>query len=75
LRLYQRLQTLLAEEVPYVPLYAHVQWMVARPEVRGIRLDPGGLHHLERIRLDPPPPPRPRAPLNPLSGLPPSSSP
>jgi peptide/nickel transport system substrate-binding protein len=77
LRLYQRLQTLLAEEVPYVPLYAHVQWIVARPEVRGIRLDPGGLHRLERIRLEPPPPPppRPRAPLNPLSGLPPSSSP
>ena len=36
LRLYQRLQTLLAEELPYVPLYVRVQWMVARPEVKGI---------------------------------------
>jgi ABC-type transport system substrate-binding protein len=75
LRLYQRLQTLLAEELPYVPLYARLQWMVARPEVKGIRLDPGGLHRLERMVFEPPPPPPPRAPLNPLSGLPPSTSP
>ena len=75
LRLYQRLQTLLAEELPYVPLYARLQWMVARPEVKGIRLDPGGLHRLERMVFEPPPPPPPRAPLNPLSGLPPPTSP
>ncbi|HWC01910.1 MAG TPA: ABC transporter substrate-binding protein [Methylomirabilota bacterium] len=54
-RLYQRLQGLLGEEVPYVPLYVRLQWMVARPEVRGMRLDPGGLHHLERMRLEVPP--------------------
>jgi peptide/nickel transport system substrate-binding protein len=74
-RLYQRLQGLLADEFPYVPLYARLQWMVARPDVRGARLDPGGLHRLERIWLEPPPtppvPPAPRAPLNPLSGMPP----
>jgi peptide/nickel transport system substrate-binding protein len=70
-RLYQRLQALLAEEVPYVPLYVRLQWMVARPEVRGIRLDPGGLHRLERMALEPPPAPPPPAPmLNPLSGMP-----
>jgi peptide/nickel transport system substrate-binding protein len=70
-RLYQRLQVLLADELPYVPLYARLQWMVARPEVHGMQLDPGGLHRLERVRFDPPPaPPPPRAPLNPLSGLP-----
>jgi ABC-type transport system substrate-binding protein len=71
-RLYQRLQGLLAEELPYVPLYVRLQWMVARPEVRGMHLDPGGLHRLERIGLDlPPPAPEPaRAPLNPLSGSP-----
>ena len=74
LRIYQRLQALLAEELPYVPLYVRVQWMVARPDVRGIRLDPGGLHRLERMGLEPPAaPPPPRAPLNPLSGLPPTS--
>ncbi|HEY7141180.1 MAG TPA: ABC transporter substrate-binding protein [Methylomirabilota bacterium] len=71
-RLYQRLQGLLAEELPYVPLYVRLQWMVARPEVRGLRLDPGGLHRLERIVLEPPPaaaPPRPQ--MSPLSGSPP----
>ena len=74
LRIYQRLQALLAEELPYVPLYVRLQWMVARPDVRGIRLDPGGLHRLERMGLEPPAaPPPPRAPLNPLSGLPPTS--
>ena len=36
-RLYQRLQGLLARGVPYVPLYVRLQWMVARPEVRGVR--------------------------------------
>jgi peptide/nickel transport system substrate-binding protein len=51
-RLYQRLQGLLGEELPYVPLYVRLQWMVLRPEVRGARLDPGGLHRLERMRLD-----------------------
>ena len=71
LRLYQRLQSLLADELPYVPLYVRVQWMVARPEVKGIRLDPGGLHRLERMMFEPPaPPPPPRAPLDPLTGLP-----
>ena len=72
LRLYQRLQTLLADELPYVPLYVRVQWMVARPAVKGIRLDPGGLHRFERMMFEPPPAPPPRAPLNPLSGLPPT---
>jgi peptide/nickel transport system substrate-binding protein len=75
LRIYQRLQGLLADELPYVPLYVRLQWMVARPEVRGVRLDPGGLHRLERMWIEPPPappaPPAPRAPLNPLSGSPP----
>jgi ABC-type transport system substrate-binding protein len=72
-RIYQRLQGLLGEEWPYVPLYARLQWLVARPEVRGLELDPGGLHRLERMWLEPPPaPPPPRAPLNPLSGMPPA---
>ena len=75
-RLYQRLQGLLAEELPYVPLYVRLQWMVARPTVRGVRLDPGGLHRLERMGLDPPPPPpAPPALLNPLSGKPPPQRP
>jgi peptide/nickel transport system substrate-binding protein len=75
-RLYQRLQGLLAEELPYVPLYVRLQWMVTRPEVQGVRLDPGGLHRLERMRLEPPPAaPAPPALLNPLSGSPPLQRP
>jgi ABC-type transport system substrate-binding protein len=52
LRLYHRLQALLAEEVPYVPLYVRRQWAVARPGVRGLRLDPWGLHRLERVWVE-----------------------
>ena len=69
-RLYQRLQGLLGEELPYVPLYVRLQWMVARPEVRGMELDSGGLHRLERMGLEPPPAPprRRRAPTEPALG-------
>lgn len=55
LRLYQRLQAFVAEEAPYVPLYARLQWLLARPDVRGARLDPEGFHRLERLRLEPAP--------------------
>jgi hypothetical protein len=75
-RLYQRLQALLAEEVPYVPLYVRLQWMVARPEVRGVRLDPLGLHRLERLSVEPPPAPAaPPVLENPLSEGPPPTHP
>src|SRR5262249_41681445 len=64
LRLYQRLQTYLGEEVPYLPLYVRLQWLVARPEVRDLGLQPSGLHRLQRASGEPPtpggPPPRPR---------------
>ncbi len=60
LRIYHRLQGLLADELPYVPLYVRLQWMVVRPDVRGARLDPGGLHRLERMWIEPPPAPPPR---------------
>jgi peptide/nickel transport system substrate-binding protein len=55
LRLYHRLQALLAEELPYVPLYARLEWLVARPDVQGARLDPSGVHRLETMRIQPPP--------------------
>jgi ABC-type transport system substrate-binding protein len=79
-RLYQRLQSLLAEELPYIPLYTRLQWMVARPGVRGIQLDPSGLHRLERMSLEPPPesaPAPPAAPSSPPSApsSPPSATP
>jgi peptide/nickel transport system substrate-binding protein len=52
-RLYQRAQGLLAEEVPWLPLYVRLEWAVARPEVRGLRLHPTGFHRLSGVVLDP----------------------
>jgi ABC-type transport system substrate-binding protein len=65
LRLYQRLQTYLAEEVPYVPLYVRLQWLVARADVRGLRPEPSGLHRLERAWVE-----GPLAPLGSSPGAP-----
>jgi peptide/nickel transport system substrate-binding protein len=66
LRLYQRLQAHLAEEVPYLPLYVRLQWLVARPEVRDAGLQPSGLHRLERFWVEPAaPPPASAAPAAP----------
>lgn len=48
-RLYGRAQALLADEMPWVPLYVRLQWAVARPEVRGLRLHPTGLHQLDAL--------------------------
>ena len=53
-RLYQRAQTMLAADVPWIPLYVRLVWAVARPEVRGLRLHPSGLHRLHTIWIDSP---------------------
>jgi peptide/nickel transport system substrate-binding protein len=52
-RLYQRAQAMLADEVPWIPLYVRLVWAVARPEVRGLRLHPTGLHRLHTVWLEP----------------------
>ena len=52
-RLYQRAQTLLVDEVPWVPLYVRLVWAVTRPEVRGLRLHPTGVHRLHTVWLEP----------------------
>jgi peptide/nickel transport system substrate-binding protein len=54
-RLYQRAQALLAEDVPWLPIYVRLQWAVARPEVRGLRLHPTGIHRLDTVSLELPP--------------------
>jgi peptide/nickel transport system substrate-binding protein len=54
-RLYQRAQAMLAEEMPWIPLYVRLVWAVARPEVRGLRLHPTGLHRLHTVWLETPP--------------------
>jgi peptide/nickel transport system substrate-binding protein len=51
-RLYQRAQAMLAEEVPWLPLYVRLLWAVARPEVRGLRLHPTGLPRLTAVSLE-----------------------
>jgi peptide/nickel transport system substrate-binding protein len=55
-RVYQRIQALVAEEVPYIPLYARREWALARPAVRGLRLEPDGGHRLERVWVEGPRP-------------------
>ena len=53
LRVYSRAQALLADEVPWIPLYVQLHWVIARPEVRNIRLHPSGAHRLDRVTLEP----------------------
>ena len=50
-RLYHRAQAILAEEMPWVPLYVRLQWAVVRPDVRGLRLHPTGLHRLDGLNF------------------------
>ena len=52
-RLYQRAQSMLADELPWIPLYVRLQWAVARPEVKGLRLHPTGLHRLDSVSIAP----------------------
>jgi peptide/nickel transport system substrate-binding protein len=61
-RLYLRAQALLAEEVPWIPLYVRLQWATARPEVKGLQLHPSGYPRLDRVWLDSQPPAPPSTP-------------
>jgi peptide/nickel transport system substrate-binding protein len=56
-RLYVRAQPMLAEEMPWVPLYVRLHWAVTRPEVRNLRLHPSGNPRFDRVWIDAPPPP------------------
>jgi peptide/nickel transport system substrate-binding protein len=51
-RLYLRAQALLAEELPWIPIYVRLLWAVARPEVKGLRLHPSGSPRLDRVWLE-----------------------
>lgn len=51
-RLYQRAQAMLAEELPWIPIYVRLEWAVVRPDVRGLRLHPSGIHRLDTVSLD-----------------------
>ena len=52
-RLYQRGQGLLADDMPWLPIYVRLVWGVARPEVRNLRLHPTGFHRLSPVSLEP----------------------
>jgi peptide/nickel transport system substrate-binding protein len=51
-KLYARAQSILAEELPWIPLYTAGQWVVVRPEIRGLRLHPTGFHRLDTLSVD-----------------------
>jgi peptide/nickel transport system substrate-binding protein len=51
-RLYARAQAMLADEMPWIPLYVRLRWALARSDVRGLRLHPTGLHRLDALTLD-----------------------
>jgi ABC-type transport system substrate-binding protein len=53
-RLYIRSQAMLAEELPWIPIYVRLHWAVARPEVRNLRLHPSGNPRLDRVTVDSP---------------------
>ena len=36
-------------DAPWLPLYTRLHWVVARPEVRNLRLHPSGYHRLDRV--------------------------
>ena len=52
-RLYLRAQAILAEDMPWLPIYTRLHWVVARPEVKGLRLHPSGSPRLDRVWLEP----------------------
>lgn len=53
LRVYSRAQAMLADELPWIPLYARLHWVIARADVRNLRLHPCGAARLDRVFLEP----------------------
>jgi len=53
-KLYVRAQAMLAEDLPWIPIYVRLHWAVARPEVRNLRLHASGNHRLDRVTLEAP---------------------
>ena len=51
---------MLAEDLPWIPIYVRLHWAVTRPEVKGLRLHPSGSPRLDRVWLRGHPPPATR---------------
>jgi ABC-type transport system substrate-binding protein len=66
LKLYQRAQAMLADEMPWVPLYVRLEWALVHADVQGLRLHPTGLHRLSSVSAVMPAP----APLAPAAPAP-----
>jgi ABC-type transport system substrate-binding protein len=54
-RLYSRAQAILADALPWIPLYVRVHWAVTHPAVGGLRLHPTGFHRLDALTVAAPP--------------------
>jgi peptide/nickel transport system substrate-binding protein len=54
-RLYSRAQAILADALPWIPLYVRVHWAVTRSAVGGLRLHPTGFHRLDALTVAAPP--------------------
>ena len=52
LKLYQRAQAMLYDELPWVPIYLPLRWAWVGPHVRGLRLHPSGIHRLDKVWLE-----------------------
>jgi ABC-type transport system substrate-binding protein len=50
-KLYARAQAMLAEDMPWIPIYVRLHWVVARPDVRNLRLHASGNHRLDRVTV------------------------
>jgi len=61
-RLYIRAQALMADELPWLPVYVRLRWAVVRPGVGGLRLHPTGFHQLDTLTVDQPAASAPRGP-------------
>ena len=51
-RLYQRAQAVLADDLPWIPIYVRLHWALVRADVRGLRLHPTGFHRLDTVTLE-----------------------
>lgn len=51
-RLYVRAQALMADELPWLPIYVRLRWAVVRPEIGGLRLHLTGFHRLDTLTVD-----------------------
>ena len=50
-RLYQRAEERIVMDVPWIPLYHDVNYLLVKPYVNGLTVTPQGLYDLRRVRV------------------------